>query len=130
MVPEMPPGRRRQRQRGGVGSSGPADPEGSARPDSTDSGPRSDAASEDSGRGGGHHKAPERASEGRDSDRGWRELAGSSPSQVGVDGALRARDVARPSDADLEAAERDLVIVRRDWQPPTPELPTPIRRKN
>jgi hypothetical protein len=38
--------------------------------------------------------------------------------------------VARPTDADLAAAERDLVIIRRDWQPPTPDLPAPIKRKN
>jgi hypothetical protein len=55
---------------------------------------------------------------GRDSERGWRELAGSSPSQVGLGGALRARDVARPTAADLAAAERDVVVVRRQWQPP------------
>jgi hypothetical protein len=57
----------------------------------------------------------------RDSERGWRDLAGNSPSQVGVGGALRARDVARPSAADLAAAERDVVIVRRKWQPPDGE---------
>lgn len=55
---------------------------------------------------------------GRDSERGWRELAGSSPSQVGLGGALRARDVARPTAAELAAAERDVVVVRRQWQPP------------
>jgi hypothetical protein len=57
----------------------------------------------------------------RDSERGWRDLAGNSPSQVGVGGALRARDVARPSAADLAAADRDVVIVRRKWQPPDGE---------
>ena len=62
---------------------------------------------EDSGRG-----------HGRDSERGWRELAGSSPSQVGLGGALRARDVARPTAAELAAAERAVVVVRRQWQPP------------
>ncbi|MEO7262915.1 MAG: hypothetical protein ABI047_16930 [Jatrophihabitantaceae bacterium] len=62
---------------------------------------------EDSGRG-----------HGRESERGWRELAGSSPSQVGLGGALRARDVARPTAADLAAAERAVVVVRRQWQPP------------
>jgi hypothetical protein len=55
---------------------------------------------------------------GRDSERGWRELAGSSPSQVGLSGALRARDVARPTAEDLAAAERSVVVVRRQWQPP------------
>ena len=55
---------------------------------------------------------------GRDSERGWRELAGSAPSQIGLGGALRARDVARPTAADLAAAEQTVVVVRRQWQPP------------
>ena len=45
----------------------------------------------------------------------------SGPSQVGVAGAMRARDAARPTAADLAAAERDLVIVRRHYVPPDPE---------
>jgi hypothetical protein len=52
-------------------------------------------------------------------DRGLRELVGPGRSQVGVSGALRARDVNRPSADDLAAAERDVVIVRRHWRPPT-----------
>lgn len=55
---------------------------------------------------------------GRDSEHGWRDLAGNTPSQVGVQGALRARDVARPRPEDVAAAERDVVVVRRQWQPP------------
>jgi hypothetical protein len=35
---------------------------------------------------------------------------GSGPSKVGINGAMRARDVCRPSAEDLAAAERDLVI--------------------
>ena len=31
---------------------------------------------------------------------------------------MRARDVARPSPAELAAAESDLVIARRQWRPP------------
>lgn len=58
------------------------------------------------------------AQSNRENDRGWRELAGSSPSQVGVSGAMRARDIARPSPDHLAAAERDLQIVHRNWQPP------------
>ena len=54
----------------------------------------------------------------RDSDRGWRELAGNAPSQVGPVGAMRARDLNRPTPEDLAAAERNVVIVRRQWQPP------------
>ncbi|MDT0260467.1 hypothetical protein [Jatrophihabitans lederbergiae] len=55
---------------------------------------------------------------GRDSEHGWRDLAGNTPSQVGVQGALRARDVARPRPEDVAAAERDVVVIRRQWQPP------------
>ncbi|MGX7679153.1 hypothetical protein ACSMXN_09660 [Jatrophihabitans sp. DSM 45814] len=71
------------------------------------------------------HRKPDHEA-GRESDRSWRDLTGNAPSIVGVGGALRARDVARPSEADLAAAERNLVIVRRQWQPPDGELP--IRR--
>ncbi len=45
-----------------------------------------------------------------DSKDGLGGLVGGGPSKVGVDAAMRARDVARPSEADLAAAERDLVI--------------------
>jgi hypothetical protein len=31
---------------------------------------------------------------------------------------MRARDVARPTPAELLAAEQDLLIVRRQWKPP------------
>ncbi|MEO6886702.1 MAG: hypothetical protein ABI232_10525 [Jatrophihabitantaceae bacterium] len=51
-------------------------------------------------------------------ERGLHDLVGCGPSQVGVQGALRARDVNRPTDEDLAAAERDVVIVRRNWKPP------------
>ena len=51
-------------------------------------------------------------------DRVWRDLTGAGPSRVGVDGALRARDVDRPTPEDLAAAEQDVVIVRRHWTPP------------
>jgi hypothetical protein len=43
---------------------------------------------------------------------------GAGPSQVGVVGAMRARDAARPTAEDMAAAERDLVIVRRHYVPP------------
>ncbi|HJQ00020.1 MAG TPA: hypothetical protein VJ851_00325 [Jatrophihabitans sp.] len=54
----------------------------------------------------------------RDAERGWRDLVGSGSSQVGVSGALRARDVARPAPADLAEAERTVQLVRRQWRPP------------
>jgi len=55
----------------------------------------------------------------RDAEGGLRELIGGGKSQLGVDKALRGRDVNRPTDADLDAAERDIAIVRRHWTPPT-----------
>jgi len=50
-------------------------------------------------------------------DRGLRDLVGAGRSQVGVGGALRARDVNRPTDEDLAAAEAEVEIVRRNWKP-------------
>lgn len=62
------------------------------------------------------------AGDDRDAERGLRGLVGSGASQVSVAAAMRARDAARPTDADLaEAAER-LVLVRRNWVP-REELP-------
>ncbi|MFB9339800.1 hypothetical protein [Actinoplanes octamycinicus] len=55
--------------------------------------------------------------EDREAERGLRGLVGSGSSQVSVGAALRARDAARPTDEDLAAADRDLVIVRRNWLP-------------
>jgi hypothetical protein len=46
-----------------------------------------------------------------------RELIGAGPSQLGISRSLRARDVNRPSAADLAAAEDDVVLVRRHWKP-------------
>jgi hypothetical protein len=43
---------------------------------------------------------------------------GSGSSQVGVSGALRARDVARPDPAELAEAERTVQVVHRQWRPP------------
>lgn len=57
-----------------------------------------------------------RSSEG--DSRAQNDLAGTGRSQLGVDGALRGRDVNRPDDQDLAQAEHDLVIVRRRWIPP------------
>jgi hypothetical protein len=51
-------------------------------------------------------------------ERGLRGLVGAGPSQLGVSGALRGRDVNRPTEADLAEAEREVVIVRRHWRPP------------
>jgi hypothetical protein len=51
------------------------------------------------------------------SERGLRDLVGPGRSQIGVSGALRGRDVNRPADDDLAEAERDTIIVRRNWRP-------------
>jgi hypothetical protein len=53
----------------------------------------------------------------REVERGLRGLVGSGSSQVSVGAALRARDAARPTDAQLAEAEQDLTIVRRNWTP-------------
>ncbi len=53
-----------------------------------------------------------------DPERGLRGLVGAGSTQLGVTAAMRVRDAARPTAEDLAAAERDLVIVRRHWQPP------------
>jgi hypothetical protein len=58
----------------------------------------------------------------REVERGLRGLVGSGSSQVNVGAALRARDAARPTEAQLEEAEQTLTIVRRNWTP-REELP-------
>jgi hypothetical protein len=40
-------------------------------------------------------------------------LVGAGPSMVGVTGAMRARDVSRPTDDDVARAERTVVVRRR-----------------
>ncbi len=60
----------------------------------------------------------------RDAERGLRGLVGAGPSQVGIGGALRARDASRPTDEDLATAEREVQIVRRHYIPTDPPPPT------
>lgn len=55
--------------------------------------------------------------EEREVERGLRGLVGSGASQVSIGAALRARDAARPTAADLAEAEARLVVVRRNWTP-------------
>jgi hypothetical protein len=50
-------------------------------------------------------------------ERGLRGLVGGGSSQVSVSAAMRARDAARPTEADLAAADRDLPVIRRGWIP-------------
>jgi hypothetical protein len=58
----------------------------------------------------------------REAERGLRGLVGSGSSQVSVGAALRARDAARPTEAQLADADQNLAIVRRNWVP-REELP-------
>ncbi|MGA3539891.1 hypothetical protein ACK8GE_11465 [Micromonosporaceae bacterium DT194] len=58
--------------------------------------------------------------EDREAERDLRGLVGAGSSQVGLSASLRIRDAARPDEAELAAAERRLVVVRRNWAPPQP----------
>lgn len=103
--------RRRQRRPRSADPAAPAHLE-------TDTGPAHDATAAASGSPAtpGTTGRQRRPREGG-SERGLRDLVGAGRSQLGVSGALRARDVNRPTEADLAEAERDVVIVRRHWKP-------------
>ncbi len=58
--------------------------------------------------------AAERSTE----ERGLRNLVGAGPSQVGISGAMRARDISRTTAADDAAAARQVKLVRRNYVPP------------
>ena len=60
-----------------------------------------------------------RSSREEASERSLRSLVTTRSTQVSSTAALRAREVALPSAAELAAAEADLVIVRRHYVPPT-----------
>jgi hypothetical protein len=123
---EIPAGRRRRRRsaKRPVGSPRPAAADAVAADAVAETTPEKRRPKPEASRGQsrGNNREPD-----REVDRNWRDLTGSAPSQVGVGGALRARDVARPDEADLASAEREVVIVRRQWQPPDGELP--IRKR-
>ncbi len=51
------------------------------------------------------------------SERALRDLTGAGPSRLSVSAALRARDLNRPTDDDLAAAERELVVRYARRQP-------------
>lgn len=69
----------------------------------------------------GRSRSPERTSDpGAEAERGLRGLVGAGPSQVGISGAMRARDAARPTEADEAAAEDKVRLVRRNYKPPPP----------
>jgi hypothetical protein len=63
-----------------------------------------------------HHPAHDE----RDSERGLRGLVGGGSSQGSVAAAMRARDAARPTDAEIARAEATLSIVHRGWVPRDP----------
>ena len=64
------------------------------------------------------------------SDRALRQLAGNRATQLPPVVAMRAREVGRPSAADIAAAEAELVIVRRYYVPPgEPAADTPDTRR-
>jgi hypothetical protein len=84
----------------------------------TPGGPAETPAAPEHSRRPRHKKAgapavPTAANESRDRperDPGLAGLVASGPSKVGIQGAMRARDVSRPRQEDLDAAERELVI--------------------
>jgi hypothetical protein len=88
------------------------------RPQPTPLPPRSGGESSPKRNHSGGEGETKRADDGHRGDRGLRELVGSGSSQLGVDGALRGRDVNRPSADDLAEAEQTVTIVRRHWKPP------------
>lgn len=102
----------------GTGADGSAADQGSAAAPAAG---RPDRSAASGGQAKPRRRAAGRGADGipsKDTDRSWRELLGNAPSQVGVSGAMRARDVARPGPDELAAAERELAIVRRQWKPP------------
>lgn len=74
------------------------------------------------------HRPPSGQSAGRDDrrrgespmERSLRALVSTRTTQLPPTVAMRAREVAAPTRADLAAAEKDLVIVRRYYVPPAP----------
>jgi hypothetical protein len=67
----------------------------------------------DSRAGGGRGGRAARSGSGQPTNAGVGGIVGAGPSMVGVVGAMRARDVSRPTDDDLERAERTVVVRRR-----------------
>ncbi|MFI5936962.1 hypothetical protein [Actinoplanes sp. NPDC051494] len=104
-----------------MGGPGPGSSGGGARPVGGAGGPRSASGAGGprpaSGAGGGRPGSGRAGNGDEQSERGLRGLVGSGSSQVSVTAAMRARDAARPSEADLAAAESELSIVRRNWMP-------------
>lgn len=72
---------------------------------------------------GRRRQRPRRIDDAPSDERGLRGLVGAGPSQIGVSGALRARDVAQPTEADEAAAQNDVKVVRRNYVPPSSGKP-------
>ncbi|HEX6497424.1 MAG TPA: hypothetical protein VF054_00155 [Micromonosporaceae bacterium] len=113
----------------------PGEPAGTARgrstdPDTATTEPLPGRAAPSAVTPGVHDPEPEPGhSDDREAERGLRGLVGGGGSQVGILAAMRARDAARPSDADLAAAEASLVIVRRGWVPRDDPPPRSTRQR-
>jgi hypothetical protein len=112
---------RRRRRRRATAPQGPP-PEVAAAPEPAPepaaSGPAATASPPDgTGKRADKPRTPKRTPRDGATERGLRDLVGAGRSQVGVSGALRARDVNRPTEQDLAEAEAELVIVRRNWKP-------------
>ncbi|WP_106350281.1 hypothetical protein [Antricoccus suffuscus] len=54
----------------------------------------------------------------KDNERGVRALIASGPSQIPRITTMRTRDINRPTDEEIAAAESEVEIVRRNWKPP------------
>lgn len=135
-VTERPPegtARRRRRSTARQGPPAPASeqptseqpdaagqPDTAGQPDSTEARPEPAAPEKQQRSGGRTGRRPRADAGGRDQgERALRDLVGAGHSQLGVSGALRGRDVNRPTDEDLAEAERSVTIVRRNWKPPS-----------
>lgn len=66
------------------------------------------------------HPVPGRDRRTEASERALRGLVTTRGTQVEWTAALRAREVAIPTAADLAAAEAEVVVVRRNYTPPEP----------
>ncbi len=130
---EDPPGSPTGSAPGSPTGSAPGSPTGSAPGSPTGSAPGSPTGSaageaDDERPAGDDVASPERTGDDPQTERGLRGLVGGGSSQVSVGAAMRARDAARPTDADLAAAEHDLIIVRRGWVP-REDLPPRVPRR-
>lgn len=118
MVSEPASGKRRRRRprRGGPDGSSAADTSHASTTDGAAAAPSPGRPAGDAGSGAKRRKRSNAAKPDA-AERALRDLVGAGPSQLGIEGALRARDVNRPTEQDLAEAQRDVVLVRRHWKP-------------